>query len=520
MKKFLATKLKSWLRWNLSRNDLAACLASGILLAAAYPPWNLSAAIFFALVPLWWRLRPGWRWDNAWLGFLTGFVFYALHLFWLRLVAPPGLALLVVFLSLIFGAQAAVAGFLSSYSFSIPACAALWALVEYLRSLGVLSFAWGYMGHALYLCDSLRPYAYDFGVSGLSFFLAGVNFSLAAMIVYWTKRWTNRRLSFLSRECCLPPHFFFTAFFGCAMIGIVFSPSSTEQNSAALSSSLRIALIQGGVEQEEKESESGGDALERYLKLSADALSFKPDLIVWPESAIVFPLNYETDLLKQILDFIKQADVELFAGTVYAEYDEKEKWKYWNRAVLLSPDTNLDLAEYPVKMDKVPSYDKMHLVPYGEWIPLGEYWPFYHIETLIEEAGAGLFQRGENLTIFSTRQGAAFAAAICFESTLAGQMREARRKGADFFINITNDAWFERSAGLEQHFLQSAFRAAENRCYLARAANTGITGVIGPTGKVLKTLPTQEPGVCTFELPFAAKGKENPGLVSYRSRVQ
>ncbi|MBD3266135.1 hypothetical protein GF373_05650 [bacterium] len=125
------------------------------------------------------------------------------------------------------------------------------------------------------------------------------------------------------------------------------------------------------------------------------------------------------------------------------------------------------------------------------------------IEQAIENAGVGLKDPGTALELIETQEGFTYGVAICFESTLAGQNARAVRMGADFLAVITYDSWFRRSAGLKQHFIQCAFRAAENRCYVARSANTGITGVFDPTGRLVKTLAPHETGICVYDLPLS-----------------
>ncbi len=496
--------MTNWVSKNLSKVDGSACLISGILLALCYPPFNISILIWIALIPFLFRIRPHAPAINFVLGLITGIVFYLLHLHWLYHVTTAGMLGLVIFLSVIYGLQAIAAGKLLNYPFFPITIALLWGVVEYLRSLTFLSFAWGYLGHSLYQWNTLQPYAYYLGVPGLSFFIATVNVSLTALITYWIKEVRGISFSNWKTQKPLIDHAIFiitTLLIITASMVQYLSPQ--KQSSSASTIPFRISLIQGGLEQGEKESSRSEDTVKRYLKLSTQALSSQPDLIIWPESTITAPLNYEPELVTRLLNFVTENDVELLVGTIHGRYMREEGWDFWNRAELISPHQHTVTEEFEIRLEPAQHYEKIHLVPYGEWIPMGDYWPFYHIETLIEEAGAGLFQRGQNLTIFKTRKGVTFAVAICFESTLAGQLSRAYRKGADFLVNISNDAWFKRSAGLEQHFVQATFRAAENRCYLVRVANSGINGVVGPTGKVLIKSPPSPTGHITYELQIS-----------------
>ncbi len=488
--------LKDWLTPNLNGVELLAALLSGLVWSLAYPPLEVSFLIWIALIPFLLQIQPGWKVQNFWLGFCTGFTFYLLHLYWLWHASFPGMVALVFFLSFVFALQTLLFGKLLTFPFFLPLAALLWFVIEYLRSLGWLSFSWGYLGHALYAWEGARLMTPYIGVYGLSFFVAGINLCLAVLV----KRYFEQKIRWWVSLPSLPIRqtiytlTSFGALFFCLMLFSYWSAPHYETTTP-----FRVALIQGGFHQNQKESASTDDMVNRCLSLSQQALEDKPDLIIWPESTIPRPLNYDQDLLDMVLSFVNQADTELLLGTVHGKYEKGEGWDFWNRAALLSPGMEVSVENMEVKIPNLQWYHKVHLVPYGEWIPLGQYWPFYHIETLIEEAGAGLFQRGKEITLFETRKGITFSVAICFESTLTRQMHKASQE-ADFLVNITNDAWFKTSPGLKQHFIQSVFRAAENRRYLARAANTGITGVIDPRGNIVKTIPPQKPGFCVYEL--------------------
>jgi len=124
-------------------------------------------------------------------------------------------------------------------------------------------------------------------------------------------------------------------------------------------------------------------------------------------------------------------------------------------------------------------YDKLHLVPFGEYIPLRKFFGF--LETIVP---IGDFSRGNGYTVFSMPP-YKFSVLICFEDLFPGLSREFVKKGADFLINITNDAWFKKTSSPYQHLSASVFRAVENRVFLIRSANTGVSGFIAPTGKII-----------------------------------
>lgn len=496
MKKTIQHLKPSW-----TRTDWGSALVSGVLLAMVFPPVEWHYLVWFALAPALSRIQAKRCRENFWLGFLCGLVYYLASLHWLTLVTTPGMLALCVYLALLFSIPFVVMGFFSRAYWQIPAFALAMVLVEYLRSLGVMSFSWGYLGHSFYAVDSIRPAVAWVGVPGLSMPIALVNAAIAVLLPVLAIRWREGALA-VQRDRVVPPALIFIAlsigFIGSiALYEIRASVNRSQQASSRPSDQFRVALIQGGIPQDRKEGGAIESMLDQHFELSRQSLDHDPDLIIWPESAIPLALNYWEEGIRRIREFSDTHNVEMLIGSVHGEYLGENRWDYYNRAWFISPRSEAD--DFPTLQD-ASFYDKMHLVPYGEWIPLGQYWPFSLIETLIEEAGAGIFRRGENLTLFETRDGHRFTVMICFESTLSWHVRKAKRLGADFVVTITNDAWFGRSAGLRQHFIQSQFRAAEAGLPVLRAANTGITGAIDLTGRIIKTIPDNESGFCIVNL--------------------
>ena len=371
------------------------------------------------------------------------------------------------------------------------------ALVEYFRSPGWFSFAWNFMGHALYSGNPAQI-TYWFGVYIL-IFSSSMNLALAHVFLWLRRVYQTQAYVPVSSVVSTYPHYY--------LIGVMIFSSETglrhlgdrASETAAENGIPFVALIQGNFQLDEKREATQKQILATYLTLSEGALSYRPDLIVFPESTFAAPLNHWRSLVSEIQTFVDEHNTDLLLGTVYGEILGQENWRFRNRAYLFKPGNVFDLSDTPIDLSAMQHYDKIHLVPYGEFVPLGSYFPFYYIETLIEEAGAGIFERGENLTLFEGRNDITFSVAICYESS-RGQQISAVENGADFIINITNDAWFRRSPGLMQHFILSVFRAVENRCYVVRCANTGITGVIEPDGTIGKVIEDNKKGMCLYEL--------------------
>ena len=232
---------------------------------------------------------------------------------------------------------------------------------------------------------------------------------------------------------------------------------------------LTVALLQGNIEQDLKWDDAAREAifsLYRGLTLEAAADS-EVDLIVWPEAATPFFFANDRVFQSRQLRLAQEAGRPLLFGSPTYVRDGGQDVMY-NSAFLVGPDTTV-----------LGRYDKIHLVPFGEYIPLRRL--LFFLDKLV--AGIGDFRSGEAYTVMAIPQGR-FAVLICFEGIFPDLVRHFVRHGAQFLVNITNDAWFGYSPASYQHLSMVVFRAVENRLPIVRAANTGISAVIDPTGRL------------------------------------
>jgi len=209
--------------------------------------------------------------------------------------------------------------------------------------------------------------------------------------------------------------------------------------------------------------------MEIYRDLSLKAVPYNPSIIVWPETAVPFMFNTDKYLSEELTNFQNQLNAHLLFGSVLIKGKVDDRYQLSNSAVLLD-DTG--------KVSYI--YDKMHLVPFGEYVPLHTF--LFFINKLV--AGIGDYTGGESYVRGLTPFGD-FAALICYEIIFPGLVRKFYANGGDFMVNITNDAWFGKTAGPYQHFSIAVFRSVENRKPLIRAANTGISGFIDSSGRVI-----------------------------------
>jgi apolipoprotein N-acyltransferase len=234
---------------------------------------------------------------------------------------------------------------------------------------------------------------------------------------------------------------------------------------------LRVALVQGNIPQSLKfDPAEKPMTFERYRTLTERALVLKPELIIWPETAMTDPLRYDPSSYALVTDLVARADAPLLTGTIDVTGPTA-----FNAAVLTQPDGRI-----------TGIYHKIHLVPFGEYIPLKHLavpllkWLGPKDYEASDDYG---FACGSEYTLFEAG-GLQFGTVICFEDTLPDLYRRFVQRGADFMVNITNDAWFKHSPASEMQLANAVFRAAETHRPLVRVTNNGVTCVVDEFGGV------------------------------------
>jgi apolipoprotein N-acyltransferase len=254
---------------------------------------------------------------------------------------------------------------------------------------------------------------------------------------------------------------------------------------AAASEKVNVAVVQGNIEQAVKwDMAFRTQTIDTYVRLSRQANTARPDLIVWPETATPFYLLYNIELTKTVLQAIQDIGTYFVVGSPTVEFTDQGE-HYFNSAYLVTPDG--DIAD---------RNDKVHLVPFGEYVPFKRFLPFIsHIVAQVGEFRPG--QVGDTLDWPSADIGVL----ICYEIIFPELAARMVANNAGILVNITNDAWFGKSSAPHQHFSMAVFRAVENRRALVRAANTGISGFIDPAGRVVKKSGLFEAATLTYPVP-------------------
>lgn len=488
----------------------------------AWPRWNLFPIAAVGLAPFLWALSRATSGKQAfYLGWTFGAVFFYVLLIWLNILyvySPlivPALMAMALYLGLFKGLFAWIAW--KAERRGTPglffAVAAAWVSVEYAQSLGDLGFPWGYLGHSLWRHPPLVQLAAWTGVYGLS------------LIFFWMNHLIADGAKYLLKESKAPS--------GTQLLGrlvilallcwfMILAASNSARHRAApdfyTTGPFTIGLVQPNIEQrmkfrsydwdtpDKERARLQQDILSKTISLTYPLQGITPearcDLIIWPESAITdlyfartpayftllsdlvtshfgAPLLFGADQLRVLHDG-RVLTPEEGEPPDYASNPDAYPIEVYNSAWLVEPGRGLNPR----------MYNKMVLVPFAEGIPYVQRIP--PLVWLISKiAGMEPFKSGTDYTIYDIpsrgRDGPPLRLGllICYESCYPHLSRGFVRHGAEMLVVITNDAWYEQTAGPAQHQIQAVFRAVETRRWVARCANTGISCFISPGGEIV-----------------------------------
>jgi apolipoprotein N-acyltransferase len=462
-------KVKTGNRKPVTGNRILLPVISAILLILAYPKFNLGFLAWIALIPLFFALENKTLKQRFIIGYIFGIIFFSGILYWLVSVTIPGSIILILLLSLapvIFcllypgGHTVSLLLFVSSS----------WVLTEYLRAHLLTGFPWALLAHSQSFNLPIIQVADITGAYGVSFLIVLVNFG-----IYLALKKSPER--------------FYNLFFIFLLFIAVWAYGENRLNYIYPSRQLKVAVIQGNIPQHLKWDPSYKDFIvERYRALTEEALKENPELVIWPETSVPGYLGEDFYLKQRIFNIAKSGATHLLVGAIREENSEA-----FNSAMFISD-----------KGEALEHYDKIHLVPFGEFVPFEKL--LSRARVLIDKP-IGNFDKGAEFTVFKAlfrniipdphkirkvTKVYNFSALICFEDIFPGLSRHFVKKGAGFLVNITNDAWFGKTAAPYQHAQGSVFRAVENRRPLIRAANTGFSCIIDHKGKILKSVRTGE----------------------------
>jgi len=468
-----------------SIRPLLLAIASGLLITLSFPKADLSFLAWIALIPLLVALE-GQSPRNAFkLGLLCGSVAYAGLLYWVIIVMTeyghlplfagiPLWLLLSGWLALFCGAAAWASalgerfGIKSALIFPLA-----WVAADYLRSFLLTGFPWTMLGHSQYRLLPLIQLSDITGVFGITALIVLANVVLYRII----RALAGAEVPYPAKSAVI----LVLALTG--TLGYGFMRLNTPPPP---SPPLKVALIQGNIDQSVKWSPAFRETtLDIYTNLSRQAAARQqPDLIVWPESAAPFFFQENSPASDRIRNLARELKTHLLFGSPAMELRNNRPANL-NSAFLLGPDGN-----------ELGRSDKVHLVPFGEYVPLARLLPF--VTKLVH--GIGDFVPGNEIRPLNA--GATpLGVLVCYEAIFPELARAYVNVGSRVLVNITNDAWFGRSSAPYQHLSISAFRAVETRTPLIRAANTGITSIIDQNGHIKGMTSLFKEAVMLGEVP-------------------
>jgi apolipoprotein N-acyltransferase len=357
----------------------------------------------------------------------------------------------------------------------------VWVTTELGRQYVWDGFPWALLGYSQVQVLPVAQVASIVGVYGLSGLLA-VTATGAAVVI--TGRGRSRWIAPASIAVCVAA----MAVWGSARIRSGQLMTEGEP--------IRVAVLQGNVAQDEKWNPANrAEITDRYLTMTRQALAQGARFIMWPESATPLPLEQDIVGGAAIRRLAVESQATLLVGSDQIEPikpagpSEKETSRYYNAAFLLKPDGKVGAV-----------YRKMHLVPFGEYVPLQSVL-FFAGPIIGAVAEFSSFTPGTVPVLLPVGEHRA-STAICYEVIYPNLIRQFVRDGSELLTTITNDAWYGTSSAAYQHWDQAAMRAIEEGRFLARAANTGISGFVDPYGRVMQKTALFEPAVVVQDVRF------------------
>lgn len=454
----------------MKTTDVLLAAVSGLLLALVFPRLNLWPLAWVSLVPLLAAADGKSAAAGFKLGWVAGAVFHLGLVYWVTVsmttygklplaASLPILLAFAAFLGLFTGLPLWAACFAqqrSAWSFSLT-LPFIWVAVEHLKSWFLTGFPWDLLGYSQYRMLPVVQIADITGVYGVSFLIVSVNCGLCALV---------RRLAAggrLPRADMAVPCLLVAA---CLVYGNI---RLREVRATPPGAELRVALVQPNISQEVKWDPAFLEQTLRTLeRLTLQAVSAGPGLVIWPESATPFFFQSEEAYRSRVVALAKKLGGAYLLFGSPSWHESAAGLRFHNSAFLIGPDGSV-----------AGRYDKQHLVPYGEYVPFARFFPF--IQKLVE--GIGDFSPGGPAVLLELPR-CSLGTAICYEIIFPDLVRRFAKAGARVMINITNDAWFGRTSAPYQHLAIACLRAVETRRYVARCANTGVSAIIGPTGAI------------------------------------
>ncbi len=443
---------------------------SGLMTGVARLPFHLNFIIFFSLVPLLFFLKENNKVkDNLLAGFSFSLAYVLTSLHWIALVTFPGFIGVIFLFAGYYFILFSMLGFFSNKNSFIKYAGfvSLWLSFEFIQYYGELRFPWTNLAYSLSPYLLLNQIADIGGVYIISFLILTIN-------VLFYRAFDKSKFRYLAIIFLIVGFWIFSGYYELSHLKLT-------------NKKCKISIAQGNIPQELKWEKSYLDTtLQIYEKLSEESVSQKADLVVWPESSVPGYLLKNHNLFKKVHRISSKINKPIIVGFPDFEFAPKtiQRYKYYNSATMIHPDG----------MYNTPYY-KNYLVPVGERMPLLKLFPFLWKVNF----GQANFEYGTKAMYYSIN-GFKFSPLICFEIAFPDLTTRIANQNTDFILNLTNDAWFKHSVGTFQHAEMVKYRAIETRKMIYRAANTGISEIVSPSGSIVQKLGLSKRGIITTNL--------------------
>ncbi|MCX5781377.1 MAG: apolipoprotein N-acyltransferase [Elusimicrobia bacterium] len=444
---------------NKTLKNIFLVLLSGILIFLSFPYFNLFFLIWLAFVPLFFLIKQEKDLSLVLFVFIAGLtanigIFYWIYPMikfntksWIQ--AFLCLFMLASYLSIYYVLWALLCKYIKKYFSKWIFCffaAALWVALEYGRTYFLSGFPWALLGYSQWRYLPLIQISEYTGVYGVSFLIILCN----AFLFHYIK---TRKILML-------------AFFLTVPIVISAAGMGVFKKTYVSDTKIKVAVLQGNIDQYKKWNISyQNEIINIYTNLVKKVSLEKPDVIIWPETSVPGYLTTDIFLKNWVENLIKESKTYHIIGSPYFDGS-----KYYNSTILFNPEGKIEGI-----------HRKNHLVPFGEYVPLRKIFePFFGVLNTL-----GDFSSAQDSKPFIIKN-ISFGTTICSENFFGSIVRKFVQNGAQILVNQTNDAWFFKSAAADQHFIMNVFRAVENRRPVIVCGNTGVSGIIGARGKIMK----------------------------------
>ncbi|MFC1568603.1 apolipoprotein N-acyltransferase [bacterium] len=448
----------------MTRFDFGLIALTGFALILSFPPFLGGPVAMVALIPLL-HFVGGKSARIAFVGgYLIGFIWTVGTLYWIGWATIAGFLGAAIYIPIFIGFLTCLLNWLihlrgHSVLWFTPF---LWTGMEIIQSSGVMGFPWNQLANSQTIMIPFIQFASIFGSYGIGFWVVLINVILFWLIKGFGKN--QRTIVLIS-----------------SLILVLSAPYIYGQHVLKKrdlqGATINIALVQGNIDPYKKWTPSFVDSnFVVYQRLTKMAEIHSPDLIVWPETATPCYLRYRFHYLSEVKSIAKYMNCPIITGSPDYEWNKQGKAITYNASLLIHPESPL-----------IQRYYKKHLVPFSERVPLVDKLPFFYRWLSSINLDVGNYAPGDSTYVFTVNRKKEkpfrFGSAICFDSAFPLHVQELVKKGAQFLIIMTNDAWFGHTSGPYQHAQLAVIRAIETRRWVVRCANTGISGFIDPWGR-------------------------------------